>query len=46
MEEILQMRCELEQMTIIKEIMFGSLILVFVQAVLILGLLFKLNRDE
>lgn len=46
MEEILQMRCEIEQMAIIKEIMFGSLILVFVQAVLILGLLFKLNRDE
>lgn len=46
MEEILQLRCELEQMAIIKEIMFGTLILVFVQAVLIIGLLFKLNRDE
>ena len=45
MEEVLQLRCELEQMEIIKEVMFGALILVFVQMGLIMGLL-KLNRYE
>jgi hypothetical protein len=46
MEEVMQIRCELEHIAIIKEVMFGALILVLIQALLIIGLLFKLNRDE
>ena len=43
MEEILQMRCELEQMAMIKEIMFGGLIVLILEMFLLLTL--KINYE-
>lgn len=44
MEEILQMRCELEQMAIIKEVFFGGMIALAIESFIILILIFKLNE--
>ncbi len=43
MEEILQMRCELEQIAMIKEIMFGGLIVLILEMFLLLTL--KINYE-
>ena len=37
MAEVLQLRCELEQIAIIKEVMFGAIIVMIVEVVLILS---------
>ncbi len=44
MEEILQMRCELEQMAMIKEIFFGGMIALGIESFFLLILIFKLNE--
>jgi len=38
MTEVLQLRCELEQLAIIKEVMFGGVIVMIVEVVLIITL--------
>ncbi len=43
MEEILQMRCELEQIAMIKEIIFGGLIVLILEMFLLLTL--KINYE-
>ena len=43
MEEILLMRCELEQMAMIKEIVFGGLIVLILEMFLLLTL--KINYE-
>ena len=37
MAEVLQLRCELEQLAIIKEVMFGGVIVMIVEIALILS---------
>ena len=37
MAEVLQLRCELEQLAIIKEVMFGGILIMIVEVVLILS---------
>lgn len=44
MEEILQMRCELEQMAMIKEIIFTGMIALAIESFFILILIYKLNE--
>jgi hypothetical protein len=46
MQEVLQLRCELEQLAIIKEVMFGGIIVVMIQAVLNLALLYVLDMRQ
>ncbi len=46
MNEILQLRCELEQLAIIKEVMFGGIIVLLIQAVLNVALLYLLNMRQ
>ena len=46
MNEVLQLRCELEQLAIIKEVMFGGVIVLLIQAVLNLALLYLLNLRQ
>ena len=38
MTEVLQLRCELEQLAIIKEVMFGGVIVMIVEVALIITL--------
>lgn len=42
MNEVLELRCELEQMAMIKEIMFGGMIVLTIEFLLIL--IYKLNE--
>lgn len=37
MEEILQLRCELEQMAMIKEIMFGVLLVMIIECLILIN---------
>jgi len=46
MAEVLQLRCELEQLAIIKEVMFGGIIVILIQAALNLALLYLLNLRQ
>jgi len=46
MTEVLQLRCELEQLSIIKEVMFGGIIVILIQAALNLALLYLLDRRQ
>ena len=46
MEEVLQMRCELEQMAMIKEVFFGGMIALVIESVFLLILIFKLNERD
>lgn len=46
MNEILQLRCELEQLAIIKEVMFGGVIVVMIQAVINIALLYLLDMRQ
>lgn len=46
MEEILQLRCELEQMAIIKEVFFGGMIALTIESFFLLILIFKLNERD
>jgi hypothetical protein len=46
MAEVLQLRCELEQSAIIKELMFGGVIVILIQAVLNVSLLYLLNQRQ
>lgn len=43
MTEVLQLRCELEQLAIIKEVMFGAIIVMIVEIALILSNKFNDN---
>lgn len=44
MNEVLQMRCELEQMAMIEEIMFTGMIALAIESFFLLILIFKLNE--
>jgi len=44
MNEVLQLRCDLQELTLIRELMFGVLTMMIIEAVLLLILLFKLNK--
>ncbi len=46
MEEVLQLRCELEQMAIIKEVFFAGMIALAIESILLLILIFKLNERD
>ena len=46
MNEVLQLRCELEQSAIIKEVIFGGVIVILIQSVLNLALLYLLNMRQ
>lgn len=46
MDEVLQLRCELEQLAIIEEVMFGGIIVILIQAVLNLALLYLLDQRQ
>ena len=46
MAEVLELRCELEQLAIIKEVMFGGIIVILIQAVLNIALIYKLNDNS
>ena len=46
MAEVLQLRCELEQLAIIKEVVFGGIIVILIQAALNLALLYLLNLRQ
>ena len=46
MTEVLQLRCELEQLAIINEVMLGGLIMLIVQAALNLALLYILDQRQ
>ena len=46
MAEVLQLRCELEQSAIIKEVIFGGVIVLLMQAVLNLALLYLLSMRQ
>lgn len=46
MNEVLQMRCELEQMAMIKEIMFTGMIALAIESFFLLILIFKLNEKD
>ena len=37
MEEILQLRCELQQMAMIKEIMFGGLLVTIIECIILVN---------
>lgn len=44
MEQVLELRCQLEQNAIIKEIMFGGMIVMFIQ--MAIGLVLTLNIEN
>lgn len=44
MNEVLQLRCELQELTLIREMMFGVLTMMIIEAVLLLILLYKLGK--
>lgn len=46
MTEVLQLRCELEQLAIIKEVMFGGVIIVMIQAALNIALIYRINDNS
>jgi len=46
MAEVLELRCELQQSAIIKEVMFGGIIVLLIQAALNLALLYLLNLRQ
>lgn len=46
MTEVLQLRYELEQLAIIKELMFGGVIVILIQAVLNLALIYIINDNS
>ena len=46
MAEVLQLRCELQQLAIIKEVMFGGIIVILIQAALNIALIYKLNDNS
>lgn len=46
MAEVLQLRCELEQSAIIKELMFGGIIVILIQVALNVSLLYLLNQRQ
>lgn len=44
MEEVLQLRCELQELTLIRELMFGVLTMMIIEAVLLIILIYKLEK--
>jgi hypothetical protein len=44
MEEVLQLRCELQELTLIRELMFGVLTMMLIEAVLLMILIYKLGK--
>jgi len=46
MEEVLQLRCELQELTLIRELMFGVLTMMIIEAVLLIILLYRLEQNR
>ena len=46
MNEVLQLRCELEQLTLIRELMFGVLTMMIIEAVLLIILIYRLEQKD
>jgi len=46
MNEILFMRCELQEIAVLKEMMAGILIITAVEAVLLLAIIYKLFNND
>ena len=44
MNEVLQLRCDLQELTLIRELMFGVLTMMIIEAVLLIILLYKLEK--
>lgn len=44
MEEVLQLRCDLQELTLIRELMFGVLTMMLIEAVLLIILIYKLKN--
>jgi hypothetical protein len=44
MEEVLQLRCELQELTLIRELMFGVITMMIIEAVLLMILIYKLGK--
>lgn len=44
MEEVLQLRCDLQELTLIRELMFGVLTMMIIEAVLLIILLYRLEK--
>ena len=46
MNEALQLRCELQELTLIRELMFGVLTMMIIEAVLLIILLYRLEQNR
>ena len=46
MNEVLQLRCELQELTLIRELMFGVLTMMLIEAVLLIILLYRLGQNR
>ena len=46
MEEALQLRYELQELTLIRELMFGVLTMMIIEAVLLIILLYRLEQNR
>jgi len=44
MNEVLQLRCELQELTLIRELMFGVLTMMLIEAVLLGILIYRLGK--
>ena len=46
MEEVLQLRCDLQELTLIRELMFGVLTMMLIEAVLLIILIYRLGQNR
>ena len=46
MNEVLQLRCDLQELTLIRELMFGVLTMMIIEAVLLIILLYRLEQNR
>lgn len=46
MEEVLQLRCDLQELTLIRELMFGVLTMMIIEAVLLMMLIYRLGQNS
>ena len=46
MNEALQLRCELQELTLIRELMFGVLTMMIIEAVLLIILIYRLEQKD
>ena len=46
MNEVLQLRCDLQELTLIRELMFGVLTMMLIEAVLLIILIYRLEQKD